>query len=444
MKARFYFALPFILCVGMLVGPSSRADEATNAAVKTPRARTDAKGSPTRRAATGHVTNYDESKVGDYTLPDPLVRANGQPVSTARTWYKQRRPELLKLYAEDIYGGVPANAPKATYKVVGLDTNALGGMAIHKDVEVRFGKGSNAPVAHLNLYLPANATGPVPVLLHIVFFSNPPFPAGSNDLPTWPNGPNGRRPTFSEAGPITNIFAHGYGYATFLYTDIQPDNSNTFDSGVIALTLPPGQTKPAPDGWGTISAWAWGCSRMLDYLEQDRSVDARHVALIGHSRLGKTALVAGARDPRFAIIYSSCAGEMGSSLARRDYGETVDDMVEEFPWWFAGNFQQYAGHWDDLPVDTHEIIALNAPHPVFIGGGTLDQWADPRGEFLAEVAAGPVYRLVGRQDLGTTNGPPIDTPIISGDLGFHYHTGGHAITASDWAAFLDFADKHFK
>jgi hypothetical protein len=155
-------------------------------------------------------------------------------------------------------------------------------------------------------------------------------------------------------------------------------------------------------------------------------------------------LLAGARDPRFALIYSSCAGEMGSSLARRDYGETIDDMAANFPWQFAGNFQKYAGHWNDMPVDTHEIIALNAPHPVFIGGGTRDQWSDPRGEFLAEVAAGPVYRLVGRQDLGTTNGPPVDTPLITGDLGFHYHTGGHAITPSDWNAFLDFADKYFK
>jgi dienelactone hydrolase len=183
---------------------------------------------------------------------------------------------------------------------------------------------------------------------------------------------------------------------------------------------------------------------VLDYLETDRSVDARHVALIGHSRLGKTVLLAGARDPRFALIYSSCAGEMGSSLARRDYGETVDDMAANFPWQFAGNFQKYTGHWNDMPVDTHMLIALNAPHPVFIGGGTQDQWADPRGEFLGAVAAGPVYRLAGRQDLGTTNGPQIDTPIISGDLGFHYHTGGHTITASDWTAFLDFADKYFK
>jgi hypothetical protein len=437
MRTHFLSSWAMTLCAVLLASFSLQAADSTNA----PLPRADANGNPLRRAPTGHISNYDESKVGDYTLPDPLVLANGKPVRDARTWSEVRRPELLKLYDDEIFGRIPVNAPKATYKVIAIDTNALGGLAIHKDIEIKFGKATNAPVAHLHIYIPAHAIGAVPLLLHTVFFSNPPFPDGSADTnsTTLP-----RRPGFSEGGPITNIFAHGYGYATYRYTDIQPDNSNTFSSGVIALTLKPGQTKPSRDGWGTISAWAWGASRMLDYLEKDRSVDAKHVALIGHSRLGKTVLLAGARDPRFAIIYSSCAGEMGSALARRDYGETVDDMAANFPWQFAGNFQKYAGHWNDMPVDTHMIIALNAPHPVFIGGGTQDQWADPRGEFLGEVAAGPVYRLVGKRDLGTTNGPPIDTPIITGDLGFHYHTGGHTITASDWNAFLDFVDKYFK
>jgi len=418
-----------------LFGADSKAP--TNA----PLPRADANGNPLRRAATGHVSNYDESKVGTYMLPDPLVLANGKPVRSARTWFKVRRPELLKLYDDGIYGGVPASAPNPTYDVMETDNRALGGLAIHKEVEIQFGKKTNAPVAHLHIYLPADATGPVPLLLHMVFFSNPPFPDPAANAAS---AARPRRPGPGEGGPVMNIFAHGYGYATFRYTDIQPDSSDTFHSGVIALTLAPGQAKPAPDKWGTISAWAWGASRALDYLEKDRSVDAKHIALIGHSRLGKTVLLAGARDPRFAIIFSSCAGEMGSSLARRDYGETVDDMAANFPWQFAGNFQKYPGHWNDMPVDTHMIIALNAPHPVFISGGTKDQWADPRGEFLGEVAAGPVYRLVGKRDLGVTDGPPIDTPIITGDLGFHYHTGGHAITASDWNAFLDFADKYFR
>jgi hypothetical protein len=371
-------------------------------------------------------------------LPDPLILANGKPVRDAKTWFRKRRPELLKLYDEEIFGRVPANAPKAFFSVAETDTNALGGLAIHKDVEMRFGKGSDATVAHLNLYLPAGASTAVPVLLHMVFSSNPPFGEGVT------NNATPRRPGPGEAGPITNIFSHGYGYATFRYTDIQPDNSKTFQSGVIAQTLSADSPKRKPDDWGTISAWAWGAGRALDYLEKDKAVDAKHVALIGHSRLGKTALLAGARDPRFAVVFASCAGEMGSSLARRDYGETVDDVVANFPWWLAENFQKYAGHWNEMPVDTHTIIALNAPHAVFISGGTKDQWADPRGEFLAEVAAGPVYRLVGKKDLGVTDGPPLDTPLVSGDLGFYYHTGGHAITAEDWNVFLNFADRYLK
>jgi hypothetical protein len=400
-----------------------------------------APGNLIRRAPTGHVSNYDESKAGSYTLPDPLVLADGQSVKDSHTWFTVRRPELLKLYRDNIYGRVPARAPKATFSVAGTDTNALGGLAIHKLVLVHLGDPPDAPVLHVNIYLPARATKPVPLLLQMVFFSNPPIPdaASAADFAR-----EERRFHFTEAGPMTNILDRGYGYATFRYTAAQPDRADSFQSGVIGLTLRPGQTAPAPNEWGAIGAWAWAASRVLDYFETDPAVDARRVALIGHSRLGKTVLWAGAQDPRFALVFSSCAGEMGSALARRDYGETIDDMAANFPWQFAGNFRQYAGHWQQLPVDAHELIALNAPHPVFITAGTLDQWADPRGEFLAEETAGPVYQLLGRKDLGTTNFPPVDTPLITGDLGFNYHTGPHAIMPAEWDAFLKFADKYLK
>lgn len=398
-------------------------------------------GRPVRRAITGHISNYDESKVGHYILPNPLVLENGLPVTDSKTWFDLRRPELLKLYHDDIYGRIPANAPTATFKVAEIDTNALGGLAIHKLVLIRFGSKPDGPVVRLNEYLPARAAWPVPMLLQIVFFANPPIQDPATPLAT---PPHRMRFPFNEAGPITNIIERGYGYATFRYTDVQPDRANSLHEGVIGLTLTAGQTKPAPDEWGAISAWAWGASRVLDYFQTDNAVDARRVALIGHSRLGKTVLWAGAQDPRFALIFSSCAGEMGSSLSRRDYGETIDDIAVNFPWQFAGNFQKYVGHWNDMPVDAHELIALNAPHPVFITGGTGDQWSDPRGEFLAEVAAGPVYRLLGLKDLGTTNFPPVDTPLISGDLGYNYHTGPHAIMPEDWNDFLDFAGKYLK
>lgn len=399
---------------------------------------------PVRRSSTGHVSNYDEAKVGTYTLPDPLTLRNGEPVRDAETWYKQRRPEILKLYETEIYGRIPATAPKARVEVVASGDAVENGAGIRKHVVIHFGPEANGPKADVVIYVPAHAAKPSPVLLQLVFFRGLRSEAPEAPLPAAfaKAGKDGR--TFSETGPAADILARGYAYATFRYTDVQPDSAITHQSGVQALAYAPGQTKPAPDEWGTISCWAWAASRVLDYFATDQDLDAKRVALIGHSRLGKTVLWAGAQDPRFALIFSSCSGEMGASLARRDYGETVDDMAANFPWQFAGNFQKYIGHWNDMPVDSHLLIALSAPRPVFISGGTEDRWADPRGEFLAEVAAGPVYRLLGKKDLGTTELPPFDTPLIGGDLGWMYHTGGHAILPGDWKAFLDFADRHLK
>lgn len=401
--------------------------------------KTDANGNALRRAPTGHVSNYDESKVGTYTLPDPLVLANGKPVRDADTWFRQRRPEIVKLYENEIYGRVPANAPKATWEIAAKDEDTLGGVAAHKRYIVHFGAGEKAVNVTVNLYLPAKATGPVPVLLHLTFFTSsvtPPAPL--------PGAAEKKGPRLSEAGPAADILAAGYGYAMMKYTEIQADNASGYQSGVQALAYAAGQTKPAADEWGTISAWAWGASHVFDCLATDPGVDAKRIALVGHSRLGKTVLWAGAHDPRFALVFSSCAGEMGSALARRDYGETIDDMAANFPWQFAGNFQKYSAHWNDMPVDAHMVMALIAPRPLFVTGGTGDQWADPKGEFLSEVAAGPVYRLLGKKDVGATEFPAPDTPLLTGDIGFHYHTGGHTITPSDWKAFLTFADAHLK
>lgn len=423
--------------------------------------RTDARGNALRIATrTGHVSNYDESKVGSYTLPDPLVLANGQPVRDADTWFKKRRPELLKLYESEIYGRVPANAPKVMWEVATNDTPALDGTAVMKQVVGHVGNGPEGPRMNVTLYIPAKATKPVPVILCLNFGFGTGGPRGNRGAGAGPgpgapaapvvtNTPAGGRGAGRGGGPgfgdpIADIIARGWGYATIRYTDIQTDRPNAFTNGVIGLTLAPGQTAPAPDQWGTISAWAWGVSRILDYFETDKSVDAKQVAIMGHSRLGKTVLWAGAQDSRIALVFSSCGGELGSSLARRDFGETVDDMAQNYGYQFAGNLQKYPGHWNDMPVDAHMLIALNAPHGVFISGGTTDLWSDPHGEFLAEVAAGPVYRLVGKKDLGTTELPPLDTPLIAGDLGWVYHTGGHAATPADWRAFLDFAAKYFK
>jgi (4-O-methyl)-D-glucuronate---lignin esterase len=391
----------------------------------------DAKGNPLRLALkTGHVSNYDESKVRPYTLPDPLVLIGGRRVGDARAW-RERRAEIIRLYETEIYGRVPANAPTVKWQVRDTDRAGLAGTAVTKHVVGSMGSAPDGPRINLTVYTPANAAAPVPIILMVNF--------GGGDAA---RGRGAAVPPGFDAG--AGILARGWGYATVGYQDIQPDRANAWTQGVIGLTLPPGQLQPAPGEWGTISAWAWGISRIVDYLETDPLVNARQIAIQGHSRLGKTVLWAAAKDERIAAVFSSCGGEMGSALARRDWGETVDDMAQNFGWQFAGNFQKWVGRWNDMPVDAHMLIALSAPRPVFVSGGTTDQWSDPVGEFLAEVAAGPVYRLLGGKDLGVTQLPPLDTPVGGGDLGWHYHTGGHMATPADWSAFLQFLSKYFK
>lgn len=417
------------------------------------RPKQDARGNPLRYAKSGHVSNYDEAKVGTYTLPDPLQLRSGERVRDADGWMKQRRPEIVALYEKEIFGRVPATAPKVTFEVVENGTRVLDGAAVRKHVVLRFGEGEEAVKANLVIYFPAAARAPVPALLQLVFFgglpmANPPgavtspTPPGAPGAPAAPGAPPATKaPRPSEASAAAEIIGRGYAYATLRYTEIEGDRADTNLTGVRKLALAAGQEKPAAEEWGTIAAWAWGVSRVMDYFATDRAIDAARVGLIGHSRLGKTVLWAGAKEPRIAVVFSSCSGEMGAALARRDYGESVDDMAANFPWQFAGNFQNYVARWNEMPVDAHLLIALNAPRPVFVTGGTQDQWADPHGMFLAQVAAGPVYRLLGKQDLGAETLPPLDKPLVSGDLGFLYHTGGHTIMPGDWQAFLGFAER---
>ena len=377
---------------------------------------------------TGHVSNYDESKVPAYTLPDPLVMFDGRPVRTAADW-KARRAEILKTYEEDIYGRVPANVPKVRWEVASTDPNARAGAVLRRVVGA-IGTAADAPKINLDVYTPAGSARPVPMILLVNFGGGPARGAGPAAAPREP-------PVAGE------ILARGWGYAVVGYADIQTDRANTFTDGVIGTTLARGQTRPMPGDWGTISAWAWGISRIIDYFETDRTIDSKRVAVQGFSRLGKTVLWASAMDERIAAVFSGCAGEMGSSLARRDFGETVDDMAQNYHWQFGSRFQQWVGRWNEMPVDAHMLIALSAPRPVFITGGTTDQWSDPKGEFLAEVAASPVYQLLGARGIGATELPPIDTTLATGDLGWHYHTGGHTLTVDEWKAFLVFMNRYF-
>jgi hypothetical protein len=377
-------------------------------------------------------------------------------VTTAKEWREVRRPEILKFYETEIYGRVPANAPRVTWEVTETDASAREGAAVMKRIVGRIGDKpaaqSESPKMNLTLYLPAKLSEKVPVLLNLTFA----FGAGRGGAKGPPAKAEGKAdgksaqadaakaksvpPRFDSIGAV---LARGWGYASLGYTDIQPDRPNQWTQGVIGQTLQEGQSQPAPDEWGTISAWAWGLSRAIDYLETDSAVNKKQIAISGASRLGKTTLWASAKDERIAAVFSIVPGEMGASLIRRDWGETLDDMAQNFGYQFAGNLQKYVGKWNDLPVDQHMLIALSAPRPVYVNGGLSDQWSDPKGEFLSLVAAGPVYRLLGAKDLGVTELPPLDQPIISGDLAFHYHSSGHTAVPADWQAFLDFAERHF-
>ena len=381
---------------------------------------------------------YDESVANPYPLPDPLRLKNGQPVKDATVWWQQRRPEILEDFRSQIYGRIPGNTPKITWQVTDIDTNAAGGLAIKKTVvgQIDNSQYTNAhPSIHLTFYTPVHAAGPVPMMVVVV-----PGPGGYGaPRPGHLNALSEPQPDPPPGSPLYQLLAIGWGYGTIEVGPIQNDYSGGLSSGIIGL-MSRGRPRK-PDDWGALSAWAWGLSRAMDYFETDKSVDARQMGVEGHSRYGKTALLAAALDSRWAIVFASCSGELGAKPSRRNWGETVDNVASSH--WVAPNFHKYAGHWNDLPVDAHELIALVAPRPVFLNGGTKDQWADPHGAFLAAVAAGPVYRLLGKQDLGSTEMPAPDQALTSGDLAFRYHSGGHS-DAPDWPAFLQFAQRYLK
>lgn len=413
--------------------PPGSAGNRDNVQYLTTATRADPNGNPIRLATrTGHVSNYSEDKVPPYTLPDPLVMNDGRRVTTAAEW-RQRREEILEFYREEIYGRVPATAPTVTWVVAETDDNARGGTAIMRRITGTMGSAPDAPVMTLTTYVPTSASGRVPALVSLTFGGG----AGRGRAGGAAAGRQGGPPPFDAIGAVLES---GWAYATLGYTDIQPDNLQGLTSGVIGASFAPGQIEREPDEWGGISAWAWGLSRAVDYLTSDTTVDASKIAVHGTSRLGKTALWAGAQDERIAAVFSVVPGELGAALIRRDWGETLDDMAQNFSWQFAGNLQNWVGRWNDLPVDQHMLLALIAPRPVYVNGGLTDQWTDPRGQFLAMAAADPVYRLLGGPGLGAAT-YEMDVPVISGDMGFHYHSSGHTAVPADWKAFIAFANR---
>src|SRR5271168_4302291 len=404
---------------------------------------------PSPDAVAGIPVNYDEAKVGSYSLPDALKLNNGKSVRDARAWYSKRRPEIVEMFETQQYGRAPGRPPDENFDIIDPGTSALNGKAIRKQVTIYLNREKTGPAIHLLIYLPAAASKPVPMFFSINFgaVQNAIDDPGINPETVWDPKTNTRipPPAGRNFGRIDaeDLLDAGFGVATFYYGDIDPDYPDGFANGIRARYLKPGKTDRAPDDWGSIAAWAWGMSRVQDYFETDKSVDAYRVAIHGVSRLGKTVLWAGAHDQRFAAVIASCSGEGGAALSRRDYGETVAHLVAptRFPYQFAINYQKYAQHVDQLPMDAHMLVALIAPRPLLLQTGDTDYWSDPKGEFLSAVAAGPVYRLLGKDGPDTDTWPAAKQPILH-DLGYYMHDGGHGMVASDWDIYIDFLKMH--
>ncbi|MGC1299462.1 MAG: acetylxylan esterase, partial [Alloacidobacterium sp.] len=389
-----------------------------------------------------YPVNYDEAKGNaEAKLPDPLVLNDGKPVTTAKMWWTKRRPEIVEYFDREVYGRVPAHTPNVKWEVTSTKQETIGDVpATTKEILGHVDNSSYPQIAvniPLTLTVPANAKGPVPVMMEFSF--DPEFMAALAKRLNLPPPPPG--PTWQQ-----QVLAKGWGYAVIIPTKYQADNGEGLTQGIIGL-VNKGQPRKIDD-WGALRAWAWGASRALDYFETDKSVNAKEVGIEGHSRYGKAALVTMAYDSRFAIGYISSSGAGGAELYRRNFGEKLENVAATNEYhWMAGNFLKYAGPLtaNDLPVDSHELIALCAPRPVFIGAGATegDGWVDAKGMFLAAVAAGPVYKLLGKKDLGTTEFPPIGSVLISGDIGYRQHTGGHT-PLPNWPTFLDFAGHYFK
>ena len=390
--------------------------------------------------------NYDESKAAAYSnYPDPLVLNNGRKVTSAKVWWTERRPQIIEAFNREVYGRVPQRTPRVRWEVVATKNDSVGGIpAITRELIGRVDN-SSYPLITVNmqasLTLPANLTKPVPVMIDFGV-----DPAVMRRILAM-LAKRGEKPAPMPPGPSwqQQVLARGWGYAVLIPTSYQDDTGAGLTKGIIGLC---NKGRPRSlDDWGALRAWAWGASRLLDYLEAIPQVDARHVGIEGLSRYGKAALVTMAYDRRFAIGLIGSSGAGGAKLFRRNFGESVEDLaaVNEYHW-FCGNFLKYAGPLNpgDLPVDAHELIALVAPRPLFISEGspTVEGgWLDDKGQFLAEVYAGPVYRLLGKRDVGATEMPPIGTPLISGDLAFRQHQYGHT-DFPNWPAFLEFAARY--
>jgi hypothetical protein len=382
--------------------------------------------------------NENESKVIAYTLPDPLMMPNGKRVKDSTEWMKAQRAYIYQLFEKNVYGRYPRQKINVRYKIREESNKALGGIALRRQVRIYLKQSDTSAHIDVLMYLPANSKGKVPVFVGLNFKGNqaiqndPEIVANTDDKTS--------RGSSASRWPVKTIIENGFGLVTACYSDIEIDNKDGWKSGV--RTKLQDDLKIKPEEWGAIGAWAWSLSRVMDYLVTDKNVDEKKVAVMGHSRLGKTALWAGASDPRFSIVISNESGEGGAALARRWFGETVYLINKNFPYWFVNAYKSYNHNVFDLPVDQHELLALIAPRPLYVASAAGDLWSDPKGEFLSAWHAGEVYSLFGQEGVETNEMPALDHPV-GHRINYHIRTGKHDVTLFDWEQYIRFAKEQW-
>ncbi len=381
--------------------------------------------------------NYDEAKVPHYDLPDPLVSGEGKAITTPDEWMNVRRPQILSLFANLVYGRVPVPESPIETEVhtLNVDNNFMQGRATRKRIAICFKNKNGRAAMTILVYVPNQIAKPVPAFMMLSWDD-----ARSSGMDADSKSPG----KLKNGWPVGDFFDRGYALVSVYQQDLVGHNEVQFERGIHPLFFKKGQSFPKAYEWGVIAVIGWGAMRALDYLETDKDIDVRRVALMGHSKLGKATLWAAAQDQRFAMAISAQSGCAGASLWRRKSGETLQKMVTRFPYWLCRNASKFVNQEDDLPVDQHMLMALIAPRPVYVSSGVEDTWADPRGEYLSAYHASAVYRLLGKKGLASEKSPPVGTPIIKSDVGYHIRQGGHSVEPYDWQRFLEFADYHFK
>ena len=400
------------------------------------------------------VPNYEEEKIPEFELPKLLKAKDGSAVRTAQDWENTRRPEIVSDFEQVMYGKVPNGNFEVDFQLM-QEKKVMEEKILLKEIKAVVSRNGEKIEMDLLVLLP-NSEGPHPIFFGLNFYGNQSISSleeislptswvrNNDDFQITENGATEEsRGVRSNRWSTDLIIDRGYGLATMYYGDIDPDK-NDFGDGVHALFYKENQTNPAKNEWGSIAGWAWGMSRAMDYFQMDEDIDGSSIVLMGHSRLGKAALWAGALDSRFSIVVSNNSGCGGAALSRRRFGETVGRINQSFPHWFCDNFTQFNNQEDDLPVDQHMLISLIAPRPVYVASAKEDRWADPKGEYLSAYYAGEVYQLYELNGIESKDFPPGINQSIQETIGYHIRDGKHDVTAFDWEQYLNFADMHFK